>query len=58
MQSKTIGWVLLVVGVLGALGSYSYSYGTVWTVILIIVALAGAWMAFFNGNGGQSPPMQ
>ena len=54
MQSKTVGWVLLIVGVLGALASNAYGYGTTWTVILIIVALIGAWMAFFS-DGGQQP---
>ncbi len=56
MQSKTIGWVLLIVGILGALGVYSYGYGTTWAMILIIVALIGAWMTFFRDNGGQQPP--
>ncbi len=64
MQGKTAGWGLLVVGVLGALGAYAYDYGTMWVVILIIVALVGAWLTFFNNESDQStppsesPPMQ
>lgn len=56
MQGTTVGWVLLVVGVVGALASYSYGYGMTWAVILIIVALVGAWMAFFRNTDGQPPP--
>lgn len=53
MGSKTWGWVLLVVGLVGAFYAYSSSLGTTWMVVAVIVALVGAWMAFFN-NGQQS----
>ena len=56
MQSKTVGWVLLIVGVVGALGSYAYSWGMLWALILIIVALIGAWMTFFNDVDSGTPP--
>ena len=60
MQSKTVGWVLLIVGVVGAIWSYMSVWGMTWTVILIIIALIGAWMTFFRNDGGgqQQTPMQ
>ena len=57
MSSKTWGWVLLAVGIVGAFYAYSSSSGTLWTMIAIIVALVGAWMAFFRNEDQQQPPM-
>lgn len=57
MQSKTVGWVLLVVGVVGVLGAWSYDYGTIWMVVMTIVALIGAWMVWFrDSDSSQAPP--
>ena len=45
---KILGWVLLVVGLVGAAGAYSYGYGLTGTVVMLIVAVVGAWLAFFQ----------
>ena len=52
--TKTWGWVLLVVGVLGALWAFMQAWGMLWIVILIVIALVGAWMAFSGGGSQQS----
>ena len=56
-MSKTIGWVLLVVGLLAAYGAYSYDYGWVGIVVALIVALIGAWIAFSSTGQSSQPSM-
>ncbi len=63
MQGKA-GWGLIAVGAIGAIVGNTYDYGMMWVVILIIVTLVGAGLAFFNNESDQStppsesPPMQ
>jgi len=49
---KSLGWVLLVAGLLGIVGSWMYAWGTMMLVVMVVVAIAGAWMVFFKGQGG------
>ncbi len=49
---KTLGWVLLVVGLLGTFGAWQYGYGTTSTIVMLVVAVVGAWLAF-RGNGAS-----
>ena len=41
---KNLGWVLLVLGILGLIGSYAYDYGTTAMVVSVIVGLIGLWL--------------
>ncbi len=57
MNMKTIGWVLLVVGLIAAAGAWQYGYGATWVIITLIVAAVGAWLAFWQGAGGAPGAM-
>jgi|GEM_PF-2087616 len=52
---KALGWILLIVGVVSAAGAWSYGYGLVGAVTMLIVAAIGAWLVFFKKDGGSMP---
>ena len=53
---KTLGWVLLIVGLLGLLASWAYGYGTMMTIVMLVVAIVGGWLVYAKKQGG-SPAM-
>ncbi len=51
---KALGWVLLVVGLLGIVGSWMYAWGMTMTIVMLVVAVIGAWLAFSKGQSGST----
>jgi hypothetical protein len=43
---KILGWVLLVVGLIGAVVAWQSGYGLTGTITMLVVAAIGAWLAF------------
>ena len=52
---KILGWVLLVGGLIGAAGAYSYGYGAAGVVTMLVVAAVGAWLTFFRKADSGTP---
>ncbi len=57
---KLLGWILLVLGVVGAWLGFFASYGTLFGVVAVIVALIGLWFVMMKKGGSMSqmPPSQ
>jgi len=49
---KILGWVLLVVGLIGLWYSYSADYGLTGYIISVIVGVVGLWLAMRKEGGG------
>ena len=48
MYAKLFGWVLLLLGLGGAMNAYSRGYGIMGTVAMLIVVSVGAWNALLR----------
>lgn len=51
MDTKIIGWVILLVGVVGLWYSYSSGYGVAGYIAAVIISGLGVWMAMKKEGG-------
>lgn len=55
---KLFGWLLLVLGVIGAWYGFISGYGVFFGIVSVIVALIGLWLAMKKGGMASMPPSQ
>lgn len=54
---KILGWVLLVVGLVGAWYTWSNAMGWVAIIVALVVAAVGLWLALRQDGGGMTSSM-
>jgi hypothetical protein len=56
---KALGWILLILGIIGVWLGFISGYGALFGIVSLIVALIGLWMVMKKGSSMMPmPPSQ